>query len=439
MESRARKESAEHILVCLSASPSNQKVIEAASRMAKAFRASLTALYVMPSDGNALPEADEARLRSNIRLAERCGAVITTITGDDIPLQIAEYARISGITRIVIGRSSTKRAALFGRPSLTDQLILTSPDTDIYIIPDSAADLKRNAAAHRSARHLVPSRKDILYILGLLAAATAIGFLFEKLGFSESNIITVYILAVLGISVLTVSRVSSAVSSLAGVLLFNYFFIEPRFSFHTYEAEYAVTFIVMFAASVITGTLASRLKANETRSAHEAFRAKVLFDTNQRLQKAGTAEEIRRVTAEQVTALLSRNIIIYAANGGFLDDGTVFTADQPEERSHFFEDKERAAAEEALRQGSRTGAGTDTFPDVLGVYYAIRLGEKRFGVLGILPGRPAPEPFESSMVLSILGECALALENLRNAEEREKAAVLAQNEQLRANILRTIS
>lgn len=38
-----------------------------------------------------------------------------------------------------------------------------------------------------------------------------------------------------------------------------------------------------------------------------------------------------------------------------------------------------------------------------------------------------------------MGECALALENLFNAKEKELAAVLAENEQLRANLLRAIS
>ena len=49
------------------------------------------------------------------------------------------------------------------------------------------------------------------------------------------------------------------------------------------------------------------------------------------------------------------------------------------------------------------------------------------------------DSFESSISLSILGECALALDNLRNAREKEEAAVLAKNEQLRANLLRSIS
>ncbi len=47
------------------------------------------------------------------------------------------------------------------------------------------------------------------------------------------------------------------------------------------------------------------------------------------------------------------------------------------------------------------------------------------------------EAFENSIVLSIVGECALALESDRAAREREEAAVLAKNEQLRANLLRS--
>ena len=49
------------------------------------------------------------------------------------------------------------------------------------------------------------------------------------------------------------------------------------------------------------------------------------------------------------------------------------------------------------------------------------------------------DSFENSIVLSMLGECALALESEQAAIEKEEAAVLAKNEQLRANLLRSIS
>ena len=43
------------------------------------------------------------------------------------------------------------------------------------------------------------------------------------------------------------------------------------------------------------------------------------------------------------------------------------------------------------------------------------------------------------IVVSVIGECAIAVDGIVNAKERERTAVLAKNEQLRANLLRSIS
>ena len=43
------------------------------------------------------------------------------------------------------------------------------------------------------------------------------------------------------------------------------------------------------------------------------------------------------------------------------------------------------------------------------------------------------------MLSSVVGECSLALENARNAREKEESMVLAENERLRANLLRAVS
>lgn len=68
-----------------------------------------------------------------------------------------------------------------------------------------------------------------------------------------------------------------------------------------------------------------------------------------------------------------------------------------------------------------------------------RTGGKVYGIVGIAMEGVPLDPFENSVLLSILGECALALEGIRSAREKEEAAVLAKNEQLRANLLRAIS
>lgn len=52
-------------------------------------------------------------------------------------------------------------------------------------------------------RSLMFSAADIMKSIGILAAASCVGFLFEQLGFAEANIITVYVFAVLIISVVS--------------------------------------------------------------------------------------------------------------------------------------------------------------------------------------------------------------------------------------------
>ena len=99
------KQKKEHILVCLSSSPSNEKIIRTAAQMAQAFQAGFTALYVQTAEKTEKTPEDLARLQKHVRLAEQSGAEIVTTHSEDIALQIAEYARISEVTRIVIGKS----------------------------------------------------------------------------------------------------------------------------------------------------------------------------------------------------------------------------------------------------------------------------------------------------------------------------------------------
>ncbi len=127
----------EHILVCLSSSPSNPKIIRTAARMANAFKGAFTALFVETPDYQVMSEEDVKRLRSNMRLAEQLGAKIETVYGEDVPFQIAEFARLSGVSKIVIGRSAATRRSIFSKPTLTEKLIASTPNLDVHIIPDT--------------------------------------------------------------------------------------------------------------------------------------------------------------------------------------------------------------------------------------------------------------------------------------------------------------
>ena len=432
--------SKEHILVCLSSSPSNERIVRMAEKMAQAFCGSLTALYVQtPGDADMNAE-DTVRLQANMRLGQQLGAEIVTTHGEDVATQIAEYVRLSDVTKIVIGRSGVQRRHFWSESTLTEQLITLAPEVDIYIIPDVEAykNCRRNQPL--TIRPAFPTARELLLTIGILAVTTVIGWIFLRLSFANDNIIMVYLLGVLLTSTFTSGYTCGVLSAFLSVLLFNYFLTEPRLSLAAYGSKYPITFAVMFAAALLTSTLAAKLKAHAQLSARDAYRTKLLFDMNRQLQKAETPEEVYRMTATQIQKLMQRDVLIYPAQGNALLDGNIYPADGSSPYSIPDTDREQNVVQWVWQNRKRAGATTQNFPKAKRLYLAIRTGQQIYGVVGIpMEKQTQPDAFTSSVLFSILGECSLALDNLRNAREKEEAAVLAKNEQLRANLLRSIS
>ena len=429
------KKTDEHILVCLSAAPSNQKIVDTAAKMANALQARFTALYVQT--GTKSEALDKEKLEEHIRYAEMLGAEIVMTHGENIPVQIAEYARLSNVTKIVIGQSNARRNHFFSKSTLTEKLIEIVPDIDIHIIPDA---VKTRSYQKRPFTWYVekPSAKDYFLTVFIFAVCTFIGLLFQKLNFTDTNIVTIYILGVLVTSIVTDGYLCSVAGSFLSVVLFCFFLTEPRMSFQTYAVGYPVTFLIMLISSVLTGALAAKLKTHAKLSAQLAFRTQVLFDTDRLMQKAKGETEILDVTCTQLIRLLNRNITAYVVENGTLSGGKLFSGEK-ENTEDFLTPEEQQTARWVYENRQRAGASTQHFPQAKCLYLAIRSGNNVYGVIGIPLQKETLDFFEYSILLSVINECALAMENAQNAMEKEKNAVLAKNEQLQADLLRAIS
>lgn len=426
----------EHILVCLSSSPSNEKIIRTAAKMARDMRARFTALYVQT--GKRERESDKRRLEAHVQFAKESGAEIVMTHGENVPVQIAEYAHLSNVTKIVIGQSSAKRNHFFSKQTLTEKLIEAVPDIDIHIIPD-AMNLDNYRKPHGAVYVGKPTMKDSLLTLFIFAVCTLIGLFIQKLQFTDTNIVTIYILGVLLTSILTDGYLYSIGGSVLSVFLFCFFLTEPRMSFQTYAVGYPVTFAIMLVCSVLAGTLSAKLKMHARISSQLAFRTQVLFDTDRLLQKARSSKEMLRVTCTQLVRLLNRDIVAYIVEEGKLSQGQVFCQNKEETNQQFLIPEEQKIARWVYENNKRAGVGTNYFKNAKCLYLAIRIGDHVYGVIGIPANKDVLDSVEYSILLSVVNECALAMENLRNAIEKEKNAVLAKNEQLRADLLRAIS
>lgn len=428
----------EHILVCLSASPSNARIVRTAARMASAFNGSFTALYVQTPAHEEMSNADKERLKYNSDLAREMGAQVVVLYSDDIPYQIAEYARISSVTKIVLGRSVSPQRLFIKSPSVTEKLLETAPDRDIYIIPDKSV-IRYKPRIKIKLYSFLPDLQSIIRTVAVLLIATVIGMCFSRLNVSEANIITIYILGALITSLLTTGYRCGVLYSLASVLLFDYFFTHPLFTFHVHSTGYLFTFTVMLSASLISGSLANRLKSVAEKSTQSANRTRILLEATQLLQKADDEGKILDITATQIMKLLGRDVIVFTNQNGEAVRSDLYSLNHNDEKNIFMRFDEGMAVNFAMKNGVNTGAGTDHYPGVNGMYIPVVADHSVCGLIGIDVGSNPLESFEHSVVLSIIGECALSMENHRNAQAREQAASNARAERLRANLLRTIS
>lgn len=427
----------DHILICLSSAPSNAKVIRTAARMAEAFHSGFTALFVQTPETKELSGENIKRLRSNLRLAEQLGAQIATVYGADPAEQIAEYAQVSGITKIVMGRVNHRQHPWIGQKSLADRLIERT-DLDVYIIPDRQPLYKKPLGKLRKSRVRF-SWRDAVVTLLCLAISTAVGFAFDWAGFSESNIITIYILGVLVTAVSTSGHLYGAANSLLSVLAFNFFFTEPRFTLQADGPSYPVTFLIMLSSSIIASSLASRVKEQARMAAEKSYYTELLLGSSQKLQTIRTEWDCLRLTAEQLSRMFDRPVI-YALNDA--DKELDFRIEPADEHTLLekLSTEEIGVAKWVQKNNKHAGATTNTLPDSKWLFLSVRGTRGVMGIVGVpIAGYVVPDAFEKNLMVALLGECGLSQERIRLEEERNQIALQTQRESLQANLLRAVS
>ena len=434
----------EHILVCLSSSPSNPKIIRTAARMAAAFKAQFTALFVKTSDYEKMSQENLSRLDRNMHLAETLGATIETVVGDDVPLQIAEYSRVAGVSQLVVGRSNT-RGGLFRmttRP-FTDQLLQYLPNIEVHVIPDMNTPIWRLRLFRHWRTQFHLSEMGITLAIFLFTTLISIGFHIWHLGMV--SIVPLYMLSVLIVATQTSGRIYSLALAALNVIAFDFLFVAPRFTLSAHDPSYGITFVILFVTALLAGELGSKIKIQATQGVKAAYRMSLLLESSQLLQKAANTDAIEKVITKQLVKLLNRDIVFYGVDDMVekprLTTPHVYAAIKRIHRdtTALISKNEQAVAQWVYKNNKRAGASTETLGESSCLYMPVSSQDAVFGVIGIEVRSHTIEANEINLAFSIITEGALALEKESANKKRQELFLKARNEQLRSNLLRSIS
>lgn len=285
-------------------------------------------------------------------------------------------------------------------------------------------------AAHNAARRT--PLHDACVSVGLLVTATIVGALLDHPGLAPS-IMIVYVFAVQLCAFFTWSRLYCLLSSAVAVALYNFLFVDPRCSLSFIDCVYPGMFFIMFVVSLVSSSIALALRRALAQAAASDRRTHMVLETNRMLQRCANQQQIVHAMATQLARLSGCPVVWYSAD--------------PED-----DDLLPRATYTAVGDAAPVHELAPQMPPRLsafyGIYLTVRTGDGfvRSGdpasVVGVLAIVAEPDVLtheERTLADAIVSEGELALDRARAMEAREEAAVLAKNEQLRVDLLRSIS
>lgn len=419
---------AERILVCVGGDDQAEMVVRAAARIATAQKADWIALHLRDSN----PETDRGGQRKAdraLRLAERLGATTTRLNAGDLCAEILAYAKRNNITQIVIARRRQRGIAALVRRSMSDELMERSKNIVVTMVTGEQTIGPSWAAW--SAPHIGVAGFGAAVASVSMAVVVAHGL--ERLT-ALPNLSMVFLLAVL-VSALRFGVWSGVAAAVLSFLAFNFFFIEPRFTFTVAAPQELLALMIFLVAAIATGGLAGRLHEQSEALIERANTTQAQYDFSRKLSGAAKLDDVLWLLAAQAAATVRGRSVILLHDAG---DLALQTAWPPTDQ---LSTSDWTAARWARDRGEPAGRLTATLPSASFQFRPIVSTKGPIGVIGVAQhddDEALPSAVDAALQFMI-DQAAIAIERTLLVDEAVKAEQRREGEQLRAALLASLS
>ncbi len=417
----------ESLLACIGPGPHAEQVVRACARLATQLDVPWHAVYVQTPATTDLPQAQRQQVLRALTLAHDLGATTATVSAPDAQTALTRYAREHNLPRLVLGQRTRAWRWPRHRP-LAERILQRADDLDVLQIalPRGPA-VDAPAAFHERApvRTPWPGYAAAAALCGLTALlATPLIDVFEL-----SSLVLLFLLAVVG-SAWRFGRGPAVLAAALSVLLFNVFFVPPRFSLRFADERFLVTFAVMLVVGLVVGQLTAGLKAQARAANERERRVRSLYAMSRDLGAALLTEQVAEIGARFLQAEFGARSSLLVAD---LDDrlqrlpGGTAPADP-------------AVAQWAFEHDRPTGRGTDTLPAGPCLMLPLKAPMRLRGVLAIEPTNSLPwSPEERQLLDTCAALLAISLERIHYIEVAQSSTVQMASERLRNSLLSAIS
>lgn len=422
----------ERILVCVGADETSPAVVRHAKRLADAIGAPWLAVTV-ERPGALLTGKQRQRMDETFQLAERLGADETKIlVAADIVRELLRFARFENVTQIVVGRSRGGWWSELVGHSLPHQLVHHAEDIAIHVV--TAKDGQSGTMRWRrrlSGMTISWPWGPFLWSTLAVAGAVLVGLAMTSV-VALPNVSMIFLVAVL-FSAVRFGIWSAVFSSILSFLGYNFFFIDPVFTFTVARPHELLALFIFLGTAVLTSALAGRSREQAAVAVSRARATRRLYEFTRRLSSFPDADGVAEGAAVELNGYLNRPVIILLPQGETLQ----LIASWPPEDG--LDTASASAASWAYDKNEPAGAGTETLPSARWLFLPLRLSAGPAGVLGIAPEEHALDPEARTLAETLAELTAAALERVRLAREITAANTATETERVRNTLLTSIS
>src|SRR3984893_5995129 len=427
----------ERILVCISEDRRAAGLVRYAKRVADRLHGPFTALYVEGRRSLQLSEEERDRIADTLRLAEALGGEAVTIPSADrsIADDVVAYAHANNITQIIIGKSTRSRWFEILHGSVVHDLVRRSGNISVHVIAgvEIAGEpiLRKTVKAADQAAAF--DLRPYLFALGAVAAAVGVGEAIWLTVGSES-IGVVFLTAIVAVAV-RFGLWPSLVASIAASLCYNFFFMEPIYTFTIADPANVTAFIFFIIVAVIVSNVAARSRTQAVAAIGRARATELLYAFSRKLAGTGTLDDVLWASAYQTALMLKVRVVLLLPELGSV---AVKAGYPPEDR---LDAADLAAAKWAGENDRSAGRGSETLPGAKRLFLPMRTGRGAIGIMGIDSDKPGPllTPDQRRLLDALIDQAALAIERVRLVEDLERARRTAETDRLRSALLTSIS
>lgn len=400
-----------------------EKSIRWTARLAQGLGAEWTVIQVRTQENTP----------TNIPLAEKLGAEVISIEEDNSFETIVEFAKMTGVTDIIMGKNL--RQPWYEKifiEAFDDRLLKRLNDTELHLIPFKE---EKQSLFLRTRKVIEGGGKDLVIALGGVFLATIVTELMQYIHIGDQNLMLIYIFFILLVARTTSGYFWSSLASILSVLSFNWFFVEPLYSLTVYKQGYPITLLIMCLVAILISNLMVRLKKQAESSMEKEHQMELLYELNKQYVLADNRNQILDISATYLSRLLEREVILFDSKAKV--ESIHCISGKP---SILSTKDEAAVAFWTAKNQKEAGNGTDTLIGAKGFYLPIIASGRTLAVLGI--ERNAGLDLENNQLnylKLVLTQLAVILEQTELKNEKERVEMENEREKVRSNLLRAVS